>query len=103
MPSDNSLLRLPGGAIIMEGLRDVATGRETIAAALVQLARGRFVRAGLWPETSCAIVPDGELRLYGLLRASGGDAYTKYNSLQRELVSFVQASDVQATRKRMTR
>ena len=69
----------------------------------MQLARGRFVCAGLWPDIALDTLPDPELRLYRLLRISGGDAYTKYNSLQRELVSFLQAWDVQATRKRMTR
>jgi len=93
MPSDNSLLRLPGGAIVMEGLRDVAARRETIAAALVQLARARFVRAGLWPDSALDTLPDPELRLYRLLRTSGGDAYSRYNSLVRELVSFGQAWD----------
>ncbi len=77
-------------------------GAETIAAALVQLARARFVRAGLWPDIALDTLPDPELRLYCLLRASGGDAYSNYNSLQRELVSFLQAWDVQATRKRIT-
>ncbi len=103
MNGDSSLLHLPGGAIVMEGLRDVAAGLETVAAALVQIARTRFAHAGLWPDIALGTLPDPELRLYRLLCASGGDAYSKYNSLQRELVSFAQAWDVQATRKRMTR
>ena len=34
-----------------------------------------------------------ELQLYRLLRQAGGDAYSTYNALLRELVSFEQALD----------
>jgi hypothetical protein len=34
-----------------------------------------------------------EIRLYRLLRGQGGDAYSKYNTLLRELASFESALD----------
>ena len=34
---------------------------------------------------------DAELQLYRLLREEDGDAYSRYNALVRELVSFRQA------------
>ncbi|MCX6930149.1 MAG: hypothetical protein NT154_44095 [Verrucomicrobia bacterium] len=34
-----------------------------------------------------------ERQLYRLLRQEGGDAYSRYNALIRELVSFEQALD----------
>jgi len=37
--------------------------------------------------------PEPERQLYRLLRQEGGDAYSRYNALIRELVSFEQALD----------
>ena len=80
---------LPGGTLIREGLSDFQNGRHTVAACLIEIARGRFVQSGLLPEgDSAPRLLDPELRLYRLLRAEGGDAYSRYNSLLRELASF---------------
>ena len=37
--------------------------------------------------------PEPELQLYELLKREGGDAYSRYNALVRELVSFENALD----------
>lgn len=91
--------RLPGGALVRQGLDDLWQGRATVPALLLEIARGRLARAGLLPEcggTSKALAP--ELRLYRQLRAEGGDAYSRYNALLRELSSFLQAFERQARR-----
>jgi hypothetical protein len=40
-----------------------------------------------------------ERQLYRLLREEGGDAYSRYNALIRELVSFEQALDRRQNKK----
>ena len=76
-----------------EGLADFQSGRCTVPSCLVGIARSRLTRAGL---IQCAVAPalvEPELQLYRLLRREGGDAYSRYNALVRELVSFEAALD----------
>lgn len=84
---------LPGETLVRAGLADVQAGQATIAACLVTMASPRLVRAGLLPAGQAGFIPEPELRLYGLLLRQGGDAYSRYNALLRELVSFEQALD----------
>lgn len=87
------IIGLPGEKLLKRGLADVEANRQTIAASLIQIARPRLSRAGLWPKNA---LPDGgepELRLYRLLQLEPGDAYSRYNALLRELVSFELALD----------
>jgi len=89
---------LPGGALVWQGLADFQAGRLTVPACLVQVAKGRLGLAGLLPQSSMEVLPDPELQLYRLLRQEGGDAYSRYNALIRELISFEQALDHQTRR-----
>lgn len=84
---------LPGEELFREGLADVQSGRRTIPACLVEIARSRFVRAGLLSRTVPNLIPEPELHLYRLLCDQEGDAYSRYNSLIRELISFENALD----------
>src|ERR1017187_9517930 len=84
---------LPGEALLREGLADYRSGRCTIPACLVGMARPRLRRAGLITGVVASSFPEPERQLYRLLRQEGGDAYSCYNSLVRELVSFEQALD----------
>lgn len=93
------LNHLPGNVIVRQGLRDLANGVGSVPAALVQIARGRFLQAGLWPVGDLPEKPDAELRLYRLLRAERGDAYSRYNAFLRELVSFELALEKEGRRK----
>ncbi len=87
--TDDLFSDLPGGTLFREGLSDLQNGRQTVPACLIEIARGRFVQFELLPERDSAPpLLDPELRLYRLLRAEGGDAYSHYNSLLRELASF---------------
>ena len=76
-----------------EGLADYRSGRCTIPACLVGMARPRLRRAGLITGVVASSFPEPERQLYRLLRQDGGDAYSRYNALIRELVSFEQALD----------
>lgn len=83
---------LPGEPLVRQGLADLESGKPTAPACLVSMARSRLGRAGLLdPATPAA--PEPELQLYRLLCREEGDAYARYNSLLRELVSFEQALD----------
>ena len=90
---DDLLSGLPGEELIRKGLTDANAGRRTIAACLVAIGRPRLQQAGLIRDNGPLPGPDAELQLYRLLRQEGGDAYSRYNALLRELVSFEQALD----------
>jgi len=93
MHIDNWSETLPGGKLIREGLEDFQAGRCTAAACLVGIARTRLRHAGLLAGSVANPFPDPERQLYSLLREAGGDAYSRYNALIRELVSFENALD----------
>jgi hypothetical protein len=82
----------PGAELVLPGLRDAAAGRVTIAACLVSMARPLIEGSGLADHLPSLIyVDEPERALYRLLRDEGGNAYGRYNSLLRRLVSFEQA------------
>ncbi len=83
----------PGGELVRQGLADFQAGRCTAPACLVSMARTRLRRAGLLPDSAANPFPEPERQLYSLLRQAGGDAYSRYNALVRELVSFENALD----------
>ena len=84
---------LPGEALMREGLTDFQSGRRSIPACLAEIAGPRLRRLGLLPPAHFHSLPEPEVRLYRLLRLQGGDAYSRYSALLRELVSFEQALD----------
>jgi len=87
-----SIEHLPGGELIQRGLSDYAAGRVTQESCLLAVAWGRLQRGGLvLPVKSPSRFPEPEMQLYHLLRAEAGDAYSRYNSLLRRLISFEQS------------
>jgi hypothetical protein len=93
MKIDSSSRDLPGAALIRQGLADFQSARRTIPACLVGISQSRLSRAGLLPESAEILFAEPERQLYALLLEEGGDAYSRYNSLLRELISFEQALD----------
>ncbi len=93
MQTDNWSENLPGGELVRKGLADIESGRCTVPACLVSMARTRLLRAGLLAGSVASPIPEPEQQLYRLLREEGGDAYSRYNSLVRELISFENALD----------
>jgi hypothetical protein len=87
--SPAEIMRLPGGERMLQGLQDWREGRTTINSCLVVIAFGKFRAAGL--VFGEAPFPEAELVLYDLLKKEGHNAYGRYNSLIRELVSFGRA------------
>lgn len=88
-PSSEEIMRLPGGERMLQGLQDWRDGRTTINSCLVVIAFGKFRAAGL--VSGEAPFAEAELVLYDLLKKEGHNAYGRYNSLIRELVSFGRA------------
>jgi hypothetical protein len=93
MKSDDLLSGLPGEQLVRQGLVDFHSGRCTIPACLVRIARPRLSRAGLMPASVPGPFSEPELQLYDLLKLERGDAYSRYNALLRELASFENALD----------
>ena len=92
---------LPGESLVRQGLADYGAGRCTVAACLIDIGRPRLSSAGLIPAGMISRLAEPESQLYRLLRAEGGDAYSRYNALMRELVSFESALDIRC-RKALT-
>jgi hypothetical protein len=81
---------LPGAELVEPGLADLATGTETVEALLVSIGEPALRALG-YDVPQPFVEP--ELRLYGLLSATYGDAaHSRYNSLIRRLVSFQRAA-----------
>lgn len=74
---------------MLRDLEDWRGGRVTVDSCLVAIAFGKFRNAGL--VSGEAPFAEAELVLYDLLRKEGSNAYGRYNSLIRELVSFGRA------------
>jgi len=93
MKTDDLMTGLPGEDLLRQGLADVRSNRCTIAACLVHIARPRLIQAGLLPQNISNSLIEAEIQLYRLLKQDRGDAYSRYNALLRELVSFEMALD----------
>lgn len=82
---------LPGGELVLTGLRDHAAGRETIPSLLIAVGAPRLRRLGY---TIAPTGPDPERRLYELLAArDSATAHGRFNALVRSLVSFERAAE----------
>ncbi|MGV3660314.1 MAG: hypothetical protein ACO1TE_09010 [Prosthecobacter sp.] len=83
--------QLPGGDLIQRGLADYAEGRVTAESCLLAVGWSRLKRGGLpMPERAAERFAEPEMQLYRLLCTEAGDAYSRYNSLLRRLISFEQ-------------
>ncbi len=87
---------LPGGALVRQGLADIAEGRDTDAALLVLIGLPRLKRLGI--SIPVAAPPQVEHRLYERLqRTDPNTAHSRYNALLRLLVSFERAAECVAS------
>ena len=79
----------PGADLVVQGIRDLERGAETIESLLVSLSAPQLRALGL---TILEPLPDPEVRLYRRLAATHGDgAHAKYNAFVRRIVSFQRA------------
>ncbi|MFM7182293.1 MAG: hypothetical protein ACKO2G_12620 [Verrucomicrobiales bacterium] len=91
-PMHQLIADLPGAQRVSEGLDDHREHRHTPASCLVRMARPRLAKAGLMKALPKHDT-QAELDLYQLLASEGNQAYSRYNALIRELVSFEHALD----------
>ncbi len=82
---------MPGGLLIKKGLKDIVEQQITIHSCLIVIAFTKFKNAGLIDADKKPPFLDGEITLYNLLGEEPGDAFSKYNALLRQLVSFCHA------------
>ena len=81
---------LPGSDLIVAGIRDLESEKETLAALLVAIGAPKLRSLGF--ELPPDLPSNPEHRLYDLLSASEpNSAHSKYNGLIRRLVSFERA------------
>lgn len=98
MKTADPISHLPGGDLIAQGLRDRRAGRCTIPSILLEIAHSRLTTAGVMQATCAPPAAEPERQLYRLLREEGGDAYSRYNALRRELDSFIHAFEAEHPR-----
>jgi hypothetical protein len=83
---------LPGTALVRRGLTDLARQSLSVEALVVAIASTRLRELGIELRDESLLPPDRELALYAKLGDRGeDDPYTRYNSLRRELDSFLEA------------
>jgi hypothetical protein len=84
---------LPGADLVRQGIGDLEEGRDTVAAALTQMAAPRFRTIGLEVPQTGSAGPAGH-RLYELLAADDpATAHGRYNALVARMVSFARAAE----------
>ena len=88
---------LPGRELIVAGLDDLRSGRDTVEAMLVATGAPRLRACGI--DVPGADQPDSGLRMYRLLgERDAQGAYSTYNALRRRLSSFLVSLEQHARR-----
>ena len=88
---ERALQALPGGDLVLRGLRDLRAGIESIESLLVQVGATNLRLRGLEVPAPRHTDPP-EHRLYARLRHEHGRAaHSRHNALVRRLVSFERA------------
>ena len=89
------LENLPGEEFVEPGVADLAAGRESVAALLLEIAAPRLRDAGLPIPKLGPQTLDAEIRLYRLLGAEfGNGAHSQYNALLRRITSLASALEM---------
>lgn len=81
---------LPGADLVREGVADVAAGRQTLEAALVQIAPLRLSRVGIRLAT---VQPLARERVFAFLRSDPPTAHGRFNALVDRYDSFLDGAD----------
>lgn len=83
---------LPGEELITQGLQDLAEGRVSEAALLVEVAAPRLLTLGHDIPAGQDGGVSAEHRLYALL-AGEPDAHSRYNALLARIASYARAAE----------
>jgi hypothetical protein len=91
-PSEVAESNLPGAELVSKGLYDLEAGIVSEESLLVMVASPRLKSLGIDVPVLSEISLPYEHALYSLLEDThGADAYSRYNSLVRRIVSFSRA------------
>jgi hypothetical protein len=89
---ERALTSLPGGDLVLQGLRDLRAGIESIEALLVQIGATNLRLRGIAVPAFDGGGTPPEHRLYARLRQQHGRAaHSRHNALVRRLVSLERA------------
>jgi len=95
---------LPGATLVRRGLDDLSRAKLSAEALTLAAASTRLRRLGLALPDEQTLPPDRELALYALLCERGEeDPYLRFNSLRRELDSFIEALEARRRRRQLDR
>lgn len=95
------LTGLPAADRVQRGIRDLNAGRGTLEALWVSAATHRLRSLGLHIREDALLHAEPELAFYQALGQEYEDPYSWYNSLRRELDSFLSALEGRAARARL--
>jgi hypothetical protein len=88
----SDFIGLPAESLIRQGLDDIAAGRESVGALLVQIGAPRLQLLGISLPLHAGDQGNADRRLYRLLSAEHGiEAHSQFNGFIRQLVSFERA------------
>lgn len=95
---------LPGATLVRRGLDDLWRAKLSAEALTLTAASTRLRRLGLELPDEETLPSDRELALYALLCERGeDDPYLRFNSLRRELDSFLEALEARRRRRQPDR
>ena len=86
-------MSLPGKKIVNQGLEDTSKKELTIHSLLLQSAITRLLSVGVIVEKLQLLEPASILLFRKLKESEGNGAHSKYNALNRELLSFIKAKE----------
>ena len=85
---------LPGYELIEKGLLDISLNRESYFTALLYSAESKLAKLGI--NLGGLRPPDAVSQMYGFLQSEFGDgAHSKFNALNRRLISFCKSLEHQ--------
>jgi hypothetical protein len=88
------MIHLPGYELIQKGLEDLRINTESYYTALLYSAETRLLKLGI--ELSGKRPENSAMLMYSLLKSEFGDgAHSKYNALNRRLLSFCKSREME--------
>jgi hypothetical protein len=88
------MIHLPGYELIQKGLEDLRLNTESYYTALLYSAETRLLKLGI--ELSGKRPDNPAMDMYSLLKSEFGEgAHSKYNALNRRLLSFCKAREME--------
>jgi hypothetical protein len=88
---EEELAPMPGSEIVVAGLEDLEASRDTANASAVLMASARLRAAGIDVPDATTSRPPAHLLYEHLATAEPRGAHSRYNAIQRRVISFARA------------